>query len=298
MPQDLDLNALARFAAVVEHGGFSSAARALGQPRQSIHRSVAALEAEAGVRLLERTTRSVRLTAAGRRLHEHASSILRAAREARSSLVEARATPRGRLRLTAPHLFAEIFLAPALIEFLARWPDVQVDADLTLSPRDLVREDYDLAIRMGDVPDSSVTSSRLGEFEMVVCVAARLARRLRMPSPEALLHAPIVAYGAFSSPVWELARGSDSARVPVRPRLRVDSARIALDAAMAGLGVAMLPRFLAEPGLGRGTLVEAVRGWRPPPRTTWALYTGPAGGSPALRELLTTLRRHLAGRAR
>ena len=102
MPQDLDLNALARFAAVVEHGGFSSAARALGQPRQSIHRSVAALEAEAGVRLLERTTRSVRLTAAGRRLHEHASSILRAAREARTSLVEARATPRGRLRLTAP----------------------------------------------------------------------------------------------------------------------------------------------------------------------------------------------------
>ena len=161
-----------------------------------------------------------------------------------------------------------------------------------------MREDYDLAIRMGGQPDSGVTSTRLGDFEMVLCMSARLARRLRLPSPDALLNAPIVAYGAFASPVWELSRGGDSARVPVRPRLRVDSARIALDAAMAGLGVAMLPRFLAEPGLARGSLTEAVRGWRPAARTTWALYAGRAGGNPALRELLTTLRRHMAGRAR
>jgi DNA-binding transcriptional LysR family regulator len=148
----LDLNGLVRFAAVVERGGFSAAARVLGVPRQALHRSVAALEATAGAQLLERSGNRVRVTDAGERLSKHAATILSEARAAHANLAAGRHRPRGRLRLTAPHLFAEEFLSLPIQDFLAAWPDVEVDADLTTTRRDLARSDLDLAIRLGSRP--------------------------------------------------------------------------------------------------------------------------------------------------
>jgi DNA-binding transcriptional LysR family regulator len=167
---DLDLNALVRFAAVVEGGGFSPAARALGVPRQSLHRSVAALEEAAGVRLLDRDARRVRPTDAGRRLYAHAGAILREARDAAASMRAAGGRPRGRLRLTAPHLFAEAFLAPLIEAFLRAWPEVQIDADFTVARSDLVRDDYDLAIRVGPRPEGRYVAS-LGAVRTICCAA-------------------------------------------------------------------------------------------------------------------------------
>ena len=296
---DLDLNALARFAAVVELGGFSPAARALGLPRQSLHRGVAQLEEATGVRLLDRDARRVRPTDAGRRLYAHASAILREARDAQASMRAARGRPRGRLRLTAPHLFAEEFLAPVIHEFLRTWPEVQVDADLTVARSDLVRDDFDLAIRLGERPTQGRYVAELGTVALACCAApAYLASSPPLPGPRALDHHAVLVYGARADRhVWRFTRAGEAIEVELAPRMRVDSARVVLDACRAGLGVARLPAFLCARDLAGGGLVRLWSDWPIAAASAWAIYSSRSDRNPTLHALLDLLKARLRGRA-
>lgn len=297
--QTLDLNALARFAAVVEAGGFSPAARALGLPRQSLHRSVAQLEGAAGVPLLDRGARTVRPTDAGRRLYAHAAAILREARAAQTSVRAARGRPRGLLRLTAPHLFAEEFLAPVIGEFLTTWPEVQIDADFTVARSDLLRDDLDLAIRLGERPTQARYAAELGRLAEVCCAApAYLAAAPPLADPRALDGHATLAYGGRQARRrWRFVRGDEAVEVTVTPRLRVDSARVALAACRAGLGVGRLPAFLCARDLASGSLVRLWPDWGFAATAAWALYSVRSDRNPTLHAFLDLLRARLrAGR--
>jgi DNA-binding transcriptional LysR family regulator len=271
----MDLNGLVRFAAVVERGGFSAAARTLGVPRQALHRSVSALEATAGVQLLERSGSRVRVTDAGERLAKHAATILSEARAAHANLAAARRRPRGRLRITAPHLFAEEFLSLPIQDFLAAWPDVEVDADLTTARRDLSRHDLDLAIRLGPRPTEAGYVVQLGSLSQA-CVAAPsyLAKAAPLLEPRDLPQHAVIVYGA--------ARGSY--------QLRVDSARIALSACRAAIGVAWLPELMCADDVVSGTLSTVLAPWRCPKATVWAFSSTPIARSPTLRAFVDLVR--------
>lgn len=291
----LDLNALARFAAVLEHGGFSPAARALGLPRQSVHRSVLKLEAQSGVRLLERSTRHVRPTDAGRRLFEHAVAILRQADEAQATLSARAEEPSGRLRLTSTHLIAEALLTDVLSTYLARWPRVALATDFTVSVTDLLRDDIDLAIRAGSDPPPSMLARRLATMDFVCCAApAYLARSEPIAHPRALGQHPTLAYGAVQRTArWAFERGGESMTLQVEPRLSTDNAVVARQACVAGLGILRIPRFGVQPLLDRGALVEVLGGWKQPEIPLWAIYPSRADRNPALGALLDLLRERL-----
>lgn len=291
-PLGFDLNALARFAAVVERGGFSPAARALGVPRQSIHRSVAQLEEAAGVHLLDRDAGRVRPTDAGRRLFAHASAILREARDAQASLRAAKERPRGRLRLTAPHLFAEQFLAAPLVEFLAAWPEVEIEADLTVAASDLLRDDLDLAIRIGERPKGSGYATLLGAVDQVCCAApSYLERAPGIAAPADLARHAILQYGRrVAHARWRFERAGDEVTVEVAPRLRVDSAAIVLASCRAGLGVTRLPTFYCARDLADGSLVRVCPDWQIADAPVWSLTASRVDKNPTLRAFLDLLR--------
>jgi DNA-binding transcriptional LysR family regulator len=295
METPLDLNGLARFAAVIEHGGFSAAARALGLPRQVLHRSVAAVEATAGVPLLERSGGRVRPTDAGRRLSVHAAAILSEARAAHASMVAARDRPRGRLRLTAPLLFAEEFLARPIQDFLAAWPGVEVDADLTVARRELMRDDLDLAIRLGPRPTEAGYVISLGHVAQICCAAPSYVARVgALAEPGGLDRHSVILYGRAQARFqWRFERGDEKVEVPIKPRLRVDSARIALSACRAGVGVARLPEFMCAQELSNGALVRVLPEWQIPSAGIWALSTVPMTRSVTLRVFIDLIRARL-----
>jgi DNA-binding transcriptional LysR family regulator len=288
----MDLNGLVRFAAVVERGGFSAAARTLGVPRQALHRSVAALEATAGVQLLERSGNRVRVTAAGERLTKHAATILSEARAAHANLAAARHKPRGRLRLTAPHLFAEEFLSLPIQDFLAAWPDVEVDADLTTARRDLSRNDLDLAIRLGQRPTEAGYVVQLGSLSQVCCAApSYLARAAPLLEPRDLSQHAVIVYGpGRASYQLQFERETERLAVSVTPRLRVDSARIALSACRAALGVAWLPELACAQDVSSGTLSIVLAPWSCPKASVWAFSSTPIARNPTLRAFVDLVR--------
>lgn len=292
----LHLDGLLRFAVVAEQGGFSAAARMLGLPRQALHRSVAALEAVAGVELLERSSVGVRPSEAGRRLLAHAKAILSEARAAQASLSAARARPHGRLRLTAPHLFAEQFLTEPIRDFLSAWPDVTIDVDLTVAHRDLVRDELDLAIRLGSRPTDAGYVVSLGAFANTCCVAPSYLALAGTPAdPGDLADHAVIFYGrSRPHPRWRMERDGDVLNVPLRPRLRVDSAHIALSVCRSGLGIACLPTFMCAPDLSRGTLVRLWPAWQMESPGVWAFSTTRLDRNPTLRAFVDLMRARLS----
>ncbi|CAM4085187.1 LysR family transcriptional regulator [Corallococcus sp. ZKHCc1 1396] len=292
----LDLNGLARFAAVVEHGGFSAAARVLGLPRQVVHRSVAGLEATAGTALLERSGGRVRVTDAGQRLWIHAAAILSEARAARANMAAARSRPRGRLRLTAPHLFAEHFLGRSIQDFLLAWPDVEIDASLTVARNNLIREELDLAIRLGPRPSEPGFVVSLGTLGQTCCASpAYLARAGTPTSPHELGNHALALYGsANAQPRLEFQRRGESVSVAVRPRLRIDSARVALSACRAGVGIAWLPEFLCADELESRSLVRILPDWELPRAPVWAFSVVSLKRNATLRAFVELVQAHLS----
>ncbi|HEU4404511.1 MAG TPA: LysR substrate-binding domain-containing protein [Polyangiaceae bacterium] len=298
--QILDLAALAAYAQVVAAGGFSGAARALGVPRQAVHRRVTALERELGLELLERTTRRVRPTDAGRRLFGHAERVLAEARAATEAMRAARAAPSGTLRLTAPELFGELVIGPALAKFLARWPAVRAAALFSLEREDLLGRDLDLAIRLGPLREGSRRARRLGAVPVVCCAAPALIAGAAEPveHPGALASWPALHYGRDpgGAPVrWRFQKGRQAAELRLEPRLCSTSARVVRDAALAGLGVARLPRLVCEHELGRGALVEVLAAWRGEPTPVHAVFSARPSSSPTLGAFLQTLAEHIRG---
>jgi len=259
----MDIAELQAFVKVVQAGSFTRAAETLGTQKATLSRTVSQLEARLGVRLLERTTRSLSLTEVGRELFERAVGILGAVEDAERLVQQIHAEPRGVLRLTCGVEFGMLAVSGWIEGYLARYPQVAVEADFTGRLVDLVHEGFDLAIRIGALEDSRLAARRLGSLDYGLFASRDyLARRGTPAAPQELAaHALLVFSAGAHRGGWKLQRGNDEVRVDTAGRLRVNNSFAVRDAARAGLGIAQLPLRVAR-GAG-DALVRVLPDWAP-----------------------------------
>ncbi len=244
----MDLNRVAVFVRVVEERGFTAAAKALGLPKSSVSRSVALLERELGARLLLRSTRSVTLTDAGAAFYQRASRGLSAVEEAREAVVELESDVRGRVRITAPLDVGVSLLAPLVAEFVVRHPNVHVDVALTSRVVDLVEEGFDLALRVGAAPDSTLVARKLSPLELGLYAAPRYLAERGEPRHVADLarHRCVLFRAPQGRATWTLTGPSGPRSVEVSGPVGADDMAFVQTAVRAGLGIGILPTFVGR----------------------------------------------------
>ncbi len=258
--------ALKSFVRLAETGSFSAVAREAGATQPAISRQVASLEAHLGARLVQRSTRSLRLTEDGQDFLVHARHVLVAVAEAEAAVGRQRSTPAGLVRLGAPTVFGHLYLAPQLGRLLARYPELTIELALSDDVSDLVQQGLDLALRVGEIADGSLVARRVGSFTVAAVAAPDyLAARGEPQRPEDLAgHSCILFTRSVDPNTWRFA-GPDGARpVAVEGRLRVNSIEAAVAAAVAGAGVAMLPTWLIRDELATGALRRILEPFQSP----------------------------------
>jgi len=273
--KELPLQELGIFAAVAEAEGFSAAARRLGVSKAMVSVAVARLEERLGVRLLQRTTRRLSLTEAGAAALPHAQRALLAARDAGEAATEGLTSPRGVLRVNAPMSFGLMHVVPALGAFARTYPEVRVDLVLDDRVLDLTEGGFDLALRIGTLPDSSLVAQRLGKSRNVlVAHPDYLERAKKLTKPEDLAeHAALVYSLSATRGRWTLSRGKRSVTVRVSGPLQANSSLALHRALLQGLGVARIPCFVVGEDLAGGRLVEVLPEWALPEQEIQALTT-------------------------
>ncbi len=253
--------ALEAFVKVAETQSFSEAARRLRSSKSAVSRNVGALESELGARLFNRTTRSLKLTEAGRAYFERVSRILADLDDADHALGQLQASPRGRLMVSAPMSFGFLHLAPALPTFLARFPEVDVDLSLNDRYVDVVDEGFDVALRIGALPDSSLMARRIVPIRRTLCASPDYFRRRGTPqTPEDLKgHECLRNSNVARTQEWRFVdpEGKPSL-VAVSGRVSANNGDAIRVMALAGAGVAHLPTFIVGGGLRAGALVSAL----------------------------------------
>jgi DNA-binding transcriptional LysR family regulator len=270
---------MALFAATADAGSFSAASRRLGVPLPTVSRKVAELEAHLNARLLVRSTRKLALTDAGVTYLAACRQILERVGEAEALAAGEFTTPRGELFVTAPIVFGRLHLLPIVNAFLAAQP--QITVRLTLADRNLqlADEHIDVALRIGPLEDSRLVAVRVGSVRRVVCASpAYLARRGRPKMPADLARHDVVSFESLpASQAWHFApRGGRHAQtVAVRPRLAVNTAEAAIDAAVAGVGLTHVLSYQAAGALASGRLALVLRAYEPEPVPVSLLYTDP-----------------------
>jgi len=268
---------MAVFARVVEAGSFSGAARGLGLTPSAVSRQVARLEGLLRVRLLERTTRKLRLTEAGQAAFARCQGLEASAREVMQLADRHTAAPSGLVRMATPKAYGRQRIHPLIAPFLAAHPQVDVQLVTTDRAVDLFAEDIDLAVRITDAPPPGLAGRPLETVEHLVCASpAYLARRGTPAHPQDLATHDCIPLGEGPGGLrWRFARGTQQAAVAVRGRYRDNHSENRRDAALAGLGLASLPAFTAQAQLASGALVRVLAGWRHDTDysgTAWLLY--------------------------
>lgn len=244
------------YVAVAECEGFAAAARRLGISPPVVTRAVADLEARLGVRLLNRTTRYVRATDAGQRYLDDARRVLAAADEADEAAIGVNSEPRGHLTVTAPVLFGRIYVMPAIVDYLQRYPAAEVSALFVDRVVNLLEEGVDVALRIGELGDSSFNALRVGRVRRVLCASPDYLARQGLPeNPDALTgHSIIVATSLGANVEWRFMQDKTPWVVRIKPRLSVSSNDSAIEAAVRGLGIARLMSYQVAPEIDSGKL--------------------------------------------
>ena len=259
----MEIAALQAFCKVVQTGSFTRAAEALGTHKARLSRTISQLERELGARLLERTTRSLSLTEVGRDFHRDALAILSAVEDARLTVAKAQAEPRGTLRLTCGVEFGMLAVHGWINRYLTLYPQMKVEAEITGRLVDVVHEGFDLAIRVGPLRDSTLVSRRLGQMRYAIYAApSYLSKHGEPETPGDLHHHEHLSFSPSStSTAWRLSRDGTHHSVTLRARYRVSNIFALRDAAVAGIGVALLPRIIGDPEVAQERLTLILPGW-------------------------------------
>ena len=267
---------LRAFVQVVESGNLTRAARTLRIATSAVSRRIKELEGRLGTQLLQRTTRQMRLTPSGERFHARAQDILAALDEAEAEAGCATRTLSGPLRITAPLTFGQAHLAPILIEFARAHPDLYLDVDLSDRFVDLVAEGHDLAIRIGQLEDSSLIARKLADVRMVVAAAPDFWKQHGMPkAPEDLGSLPALRYtggGRRSETVTCRKTDGTACELSLNWVMSSTNGELLRDAAIAGLGVVLEPSFIARDAVIRGDLVPVLTEHVWPEVTIYVVY--------------------------
>jgi DNA-binding transcriptional LysR family regulator len=294
--QMLDLNDIVVFARLVEAGSFTAAARLLGMPKTTVSRRIAALEREVGVRLVQRTTRSLNMTDAGRLYYEQSSQALRAIEDANVRLAEARAEPSGTIRISAPVGFAGHFLSRAAFDFLAAYPKTKIELHLTDDTLNLVVNRIDLAFRTGRLPDSTLVARKLGATHRILCASPEYLARHGVPLAAADLarHDCVIAGPSTDKAHWVLDGPRGQETVEVSGRFSANEMRAVVGAAVAGYGIAQLPYQAAEASIGDGRLRHVLGDYTTPVGGLYAVYPSSRHVSPLVKAFIELAAERLA----
>lgn len=281
------------FVRIVEAGSLSAAAAQLGTTQPTVSRRLKMLEQFLGLRLLRRSTHAMTLTEDGRRCYEQASELLPRWQAMEDGLRGREDEPQGLLRVVAPHAFGQSQLVVPLTDYLRRWPQVSVEWLLHDRNPDFIAEGIDCAIRVGELPGDGVVASRIGQVPRVVVAAPSLLEgRPRPTTPEALATLPWLAMQTFYRNEVVLQEGGDGrvARFPIRPRLSTDSLYPLREAALAGLGAAMVSAWVVAEDIAQGRLLHLVPDWRPAPLPVHVVYPYARYQPAKLRHFIAAMR--------
>ena len=261
------LEAMSAFVAVVEAGGFSAAARQLGTPLTTVSRKVAELEDHLRVRLLTRSTRKVTLTDTGQLFFQRTRHLLDELRESERQASGEYQAPRGSLTIAAPLALGRLHLAPLISEFLGVYPEIDIDLRLSDKIADIVEGGVDVAVRVGQLPDSSLRALKVGSIRHVVCASPAYLDQYGTPAKPSDLgaHHCVTFTGLEGAKEWTFRSGRKIDRLAVRSRLAVNTAEAAADAAKAGVGITRLLCYQVSSAVQEGRLKLLLRKFEPAP---------------------------------
>ncbi|MBB4100212.1 DNA-binding transcriptional LysR family regulator [Sphingomonas kyeonggiensis] len=286
----VDLNDYAYFAEVVAHGGFAAAGRALREPKSKLSRRIAGLEERLGLRLIERSSRRFRVTDTGQAFYERCRAILAEAEQAEALVMQAQAEPHGRIRFSCPTGMLEP-IAGLISSFLLRYPKVRLQLVATDRPVDLIAERVDLALRVRAslTSDAALTMRSLGKSTRIVVASPQLANRIE--TIEQLAQVPALATSDAADDLeWHLETEAGRKHVlRVEPRLGCEDMASVRNAAIDGLGVAILPDHVCFEALRAGRLVRVLPEWRGVQGIVHLVFTTRRGLPPAVRALIDHL---------
>ncbi|CAE6726214.1 LysR family transcriptional regulator [Paraburkholderia nemoris] len=293
----MQLDDMRIFVATVDAHNFTAAAKRLALSKQFVSRRVMALEEALGVQLLIRNTRKLAVTELGQEFYERARRILGEVEDAEQAMSLRRAGPRGLLRVSAPMSFGMMHLSPLVASFLREHADVRFDMELSDRTVDVVGEGFDMAIRIGALPDSTLIAQKLVDVRMVVCCSPGYVRRRGAPVvPADLARHSCLLYGHGGVVSWDFVVDGVSKGVEVNGPLRANNGELIRDAAVAGLGIVRLPDFIVADAVGSGLLVTVLEEFLPSAATVYAVYPQHRQSSVSIRVFVEFLRGELRER--
>jgi DNA-binding transcriptional LysR family regulator len=282
------------FIATVDAHNFTAAATRLSLSKQFVSRRVMALEEALGVQLLIRNTRKLAVTDLGQEFYERARRILGEVEDAEQAMSLRRAGPRGLLRVSAPMSFGMMHLSPLVSMFLREHRDVRFNMELSDRTVDVIGEGFDMAIRIGTLPDSTLIAQKLVDVRMVACCSPGYAKRHGIPAtPADLARHSCLLYGHGGAVSWDFNVDGAIKSVEVQGPLRANNGDLIRDAAVAGLGIVRLPDFIVADALKSGQLVLVLEAFLPSATGVYAVYPQHRQSSVTIRAFVEFLRRHL-----
>jgi len=278
---------ISEFAAVAETKSFTDAAARLGVSTAHVSRQITALETRLAVKLFYRTTRKVTITETGQIYYNHCRQVLDGLDEAERAITNLHQTPRGRLNLTAPVTYGESIIAPLINDFVTLYPELEVNVVLTNQMLDLVAENYDLAIRLGELKDSTMMARQLACRTQYVCASPDYLAANGEPQILSELEQHNCLQGTIDN--WRFTEGNTPRYIRVTGNIRYNSGWALVDAALKGIGIVQLPDYYLRTHMDTGHLLPLLDVFRVPDEGIWAIYPHNRQLSPKVRLLIDHL---------
>ncbi|WP_299072763.1 LysR substrate-binding domain-containing protein [uncultured Paraglaciecola sp.] len=278
---------ISEFVNVAENESFTKAAKSMAISTAQVSRQVSALEKRLNIKLFYRTTRKVSLTEEGRVYYQHCRSVLDGLDAAERAVTNLQSKPQGKIKLTAPVTYGEQQILPLVSDFMLQYMDIEVTAYLSNLQVDLVEEGYDLAIRLGKLPDSSMMAKKLGKRTNYVCASPAYLNKNGVPHSLSELDMHSCLKGTLD--YWHFKNSPKGRKVRVSGRLRFNSGYGLVDAAIKGLGIVQLPDYYVQEYLKSGDLVTLLDNYREPDEGIWAVYPHNRHLSPRIKLLVQYL---------
>lgn len=285
------LNDMALFAKVVEHGGFSAAARALDMQKSMVSRRINALESYLDLRLVERNTRHFKLTDTGQLYYPHCAKLVDEALNAQFTISNIQDHPQGELRVSASVTVGQALISPILSGFLEKYPDVQVNLQLSNKRIEVIDEGFDVVVRVGQLQDSTLIAKKIYEASMHLYASpSYLEQKGLVSSPEDLVHRDCIQMSDFLSPnKWNFRRAKETLSVTIKPRVLSNDFWAMRHIAEEGGGIAILPDYLDNIAPSENKLVRVLEDWQIPANDLYVLHTSRVGNTPKVRAFLDYL---------
>jgi len=269
-----DISAIPVFTAVIDQGSFSKAADKLGITKSAVSKRISGLEAQLGVKLLYRSTRKLSLTEAGERYFTYAQQALEAAQEAENAATELQQIPKGLLRISSPMSFGRLHLAPMIPKFLQQYPQIILHLEMSDTQSDVIAEGFDLALRAGNLADSSLIARKLAPLHSVLCASPQYLAKQSIPKTpkDLLLHNCILYTHHTVVNEWVFIKDSVEETVRISGNYQVNNSEALREALVQGLGIGRLPTFISGIEINEGNLVPVINDYVMPFISLYAVF--------------------------